>query len=213
LILIITLVFTKVLPEKVAYAQLGHEIMWLNILSFILASMLVATGAAKRFALWFIVKFGHNASSIFISFIVINVVLSAFISATTAKAAILLPIFMVVSAVYGATGGKHKNNFGRNLVLQNLFCINIGASAFVTGSGANLLAASLIAGATNKGFFFQDWLIVAFPVSVTLLFVGWIIGTKVVFPLSEAEKTPHIEGGMDALAEELKKLGRLTLKK
>lgn len=210
LILIITLVFTKVLPEKVAYAQLGHEIMWLNILSFILASMLVATGAAKRFALWFIVRFGHNASSIFISFIIINVVLSAFISATTAKAAILLPIFMVVSAVYGATGGKHKNNFGRNLVLQNLFCINIGAGAFVTGSGANLLAASLIVGATNQGFYFQDWLIVAFPVSVTLLFVGWQVGTRFVFPLSENEKTPHIEGGMEALGEELKKLGPIN---
>ena len=47
LILIIALVLTGVLPEKVAYAQLGHEVMWLNILSFILASMLVATGVAK----------------------------------------------------------------------------------------------------------------------------------------------------------------------
>jgi anion transporter len=209
LILIITLVFTKVLPEKVAYAQLGHKIMWLNILSFILASMLVATGAAKRFALWFIVKFGKNATSIFISFILINVVLSAFISATTAKAAILMPIFMVIAAVYGATGGKHRNNFGRNIVLQNLFCINIGAGAFVTGSGANLLAASLLAGAIGRGFFFQDWLVVAFPVSVSLLFVGWIIGTKFVFPLSKEEKVPHIEGGMETLKNELKKLGPL----
>ncbi len=41
-----------------------------------------------------------------ISFIVINLVLSAFISATTAKAAILLPIFMVVAAIYVATGGE-----------------------------------------------------------------------------------------------------------
>ncbi|MCK7581871.1 MAG: hypothetical protein MZV65_43785 [Chromatiales bacterium] len=42
-------------------------------------------------------------AAIFLSFIVINVVLSAFISATTAKAAILLPIFMVIAAIYGAT--------------------------------------------------------------------------------------------------------------
>ena len=50
--------------------------------------------------------------NIMISFIIINLVLSAFISATTAKAAILLPIFMVVAAIYGATGGEHRNNFG-----------------------------------------------------------------------------------------------------
>ncbi len=106
LILIITLVLTQVLSEEVAYAQLGHKVMWLNIMSFILASMLVATGVAKRFALWFIIKFGKSASSVIISFMVINVVLSLFISATTAKAAILLPVFMVVAAIYGASNGK-----------------------------------------------------------------------------------------------------------
>ncbi len=98
LIIIISLVLSGVLPEKEAYAQLGHPVMWLNIMSFVLASMLVATGVAKRFALWFILKFGKSAGSIFVSFIIINLVLSAFISATTAKAAILLPVFMVIAA-------------------------------------------------------------------------------------------------------------------
>ena len=105
LLLIISLVLTGVLSEKTAYAQLGHPVMWLNIMSFVLASMLVVTGLAKRFALWLIIRFGKSASSIFISFIIINLVLSAFISATTAKAAILLPIFMVIAAIYGATSG------------------------------------------------------------------------------------------------------------
>lgn len=106
LILIIALVLTQVLPEQEAYAQLGHPVMWLNIMSFILASMLVATGVAKRFALWFIIKFGKSASSVILSFLVINVILSLFISATTAKSAILLPVFMVVAAIYGASNGK-----------------------------------------------------------------------------------------------------------
>ena len=209
LILIITLVLTKVLPEEDAYAQLGHKVMWLNILSFILASMLVATGVAKRFALWFIVKFGKNASSIFLSFIVINLVLSLLISATTAKATILLPIFMVVAAVYGATGGKNRNNFGRNLVLQNLLQINIAAGAFVTGSGANLLAASLIAGAIGSEVFFYTWMEAAAPVAVVLILIGWFLGTKVFFPLKPEEKLPQIPGGMDRLKEELDKLGKI----
>ncbi len=209
LILIIALVLTKVLPEKEAYAQLGHKVMWLNILSFILASMLVATGVAKRFALWFIVRFGKNSTTVFFSFIVINLVLSMFISATTAKATILLPIFMVVAAVYGATGGKNKNNFGRNLVLQNLFQINISASAFVTGSGANLLAASLIAGAVGSELFFFDWMEAAAPVAFVLIIIGWFVGTRVIFKLKPEEKVPQIEGGMDRLKEELGKLGKI----
>ncbi|MFZ5517586.1 MAG: SLC13 family permease [Candidatus Zhuqueibacterota bacterium] len=207
LMLIITLVLTGVLSEVDAYHQLGHKIMWLNILSFILASMLVKTGAAKRFALWFIVRFGKNASSIFISFIAINLVLSAFISATTAKAAILLPIFMVVAAIYGAPGGANKTNFGRNIVLQNLFQINIGASGFLTGSGANLLAAALIGGALGAEIFYSDWLIIGFPLAVALILIGWVVGTRLIFPLAARERTPQIQGGMERLRSELNQLG------
>ena len=210
LIIIISLILTKVLPEKEALAQLGHPVMWLNIMSFVLASMLVATGVAKRFALWFIIKFGKSASSIFISFILINLVLSAFISATTAKAAILLPIFMVIASIYGAHSG-HRNNFGRSIVLQNLLNINIGAGAFVTGSGANLLAAALIGGAIGGKVFFGDWMMAMFPIMVGLMFIGYFVAMRIYFPLSPEERLPQIEGGMDRLRDELKKLGKIDI--
>lgn len=210
LLVILAIVLTGITTDKTAYAQLGHPVMWLNILSFVLASMLVKTQVAKRFALWFVLRFGRSASGVLFSFIVINVVLSAFISATTAKAAILLPIFMVVAAIYGATGGENRNNFGRNLVLQNLLQINLGANAFLTGSGATLLAGSLIAGAMGwGGFSYQDWFTAAFPMNMLLILVGWFVGTKIIFPLKPEERRPQIEGGMERLREELQKLGKM----
>ncbi|MBQ7440420.1 MAG: DASS family sodium-coupled anion symporter [Prevotella sp.] len=210
LMVILGIVLTGITTDKTAYAQLGHPVMWLNILSFILASMLVKTQVAKRFALWFVLKFGKNASGIMLSFIVINVVLSAFISATTAKAAILLPIFMVVAAIYGATGGENRNNFGRNLILQNLFQINLGANAFLTGSGATLLAGALIAGAMGWGSFsYQDWFTAAFPMNILLILIGWFVGVKLIFPMKKEERVPQIPGGMDRLREELNKLGKM----
>ena len=210
LIVVIAMVLTRVTTEKNAYAQLGHPVMWLNILSFVLASMLVTTKAAKRFALWFVLRFGKNATWIFFSFIVINIVLSIFISATTAKATILLPIFMVIAAIYGATSDR-RNNFGRNIVLQNLFQINIGASGFITGSGANLLAGSLIAGALGQSMFgFQDWFFAAFPLCVILIMIGWFVGTKIIFPMKKEEQVPQIEGGMQRLKKEYEALGKMT---
>ena len=210
LIVIISLILTGVLPEREAYAQLGHPVMWLNIMSFVLASMLVKTGLAKRFALWLVLRFGQHASGVFISFIIINTVMSAFISATTAKAAILLPIFMVIAAIYGASQGDGKNNFGRNIVLQNLLNINLGAGAFMTGSGANLLAVALISGAIAGNVYFGDWMIAMFPTMVALMLVGWILGARLVFPLPENQRTPQIEGGMERLREEQKKLGSIS---
>ena len=210
LVVIIALVLTGVLTEKVAYANLGHPVMWLNIMSFVLASMLVKTGLAKRFTLWFLLRFGHSASRVFLSFIAINVVMSAFISATTAKAAILLPIFMVVAAIYGARPtADGRTNFGRNIVLQQLLNINLGAGCFVTGSGANLLAAALIGGAIGGSVFFTDWMLAMLPTMLGLMLLGYLIGMRMVFPLQERDKLPQIEGGMQRLAQEQAQLGPL----
>ena len=210
LMVIMAVILCGVTTQKDAFAQLGHPVMWLNILSFVLASMLVKTRVAKRFALWFVLKFGKSAGGIFFSFLVINVVLSMFISATTVKATILLPIFMVVAAIFGASQGN-RNNFGRNLVLQNLFQINIGASAFMTGSGANLLAISLLTGAySSVTMIYSDWLAAAFPLAMILLLIGWFIGVKVIFPLKPEERKPQIEGGMERLRQELDAMGKMT---
>ena len=209
LMVILGVILCGVTTQKDAFAQLGHPVMWLNILSFVLASMLVKTRVAKRFALWFVLKFGKSAAGIFFSFLVINVVLSLFISATTVKATILLPIFMVVAAIFGASQGE-RNNFGRNLVLQNLFQINIGASAFMTGSGANLLAVSLLTGAySSLTFIYSDWLVAAFPLAMILLLIGWFVGVKLIFPLKPEEKQPQIAGGMDRLRQELEGMGKM----
>lgn len=208
LLVILAIVLTGVTTQKEAFAQLGHPVMWLNILSFVLASMLVKTRVAKRLALWFVLKFGKNATGIFISFIIINVILSLFISATTVKATILLPIFMVVAAIYGASNGD-RNNFGRNIVLQNLFQVNIGASAFMTGSGANLLAVSLILGAGGS-MVWKDWFVVGFPLAMILLILGWLVGTKIVFPMKKEEQKPQIAGGMDTLRREYEAMGKMT---
>ena len=61
LILILGVVLFNVTSQKEALAQLGHPVMWLNILSFVLASMLVKTQFARRLALAFVIKFGRSA--------------------------------------------------------------------------------------------------------------------------------------------------------
>ncbi len=110
----------------------------------------------------------------------------------------------------GARGGDRKNNFGRNIVLQNLFYINIGASGLLTGSGANLLAAALITGATGIDIFFADWMKANFLVAILLLLFGYIVATRIFFPLKKEERLPQIPGGMNRLKEELHKLGKMN---
>ena len=210
LVLILGIVLFDVTTQKEALAQLGHPVMWLNILSFVLASMLVKTQFARRLALAFVIKFGRSAKGVLWSFLLINLVLSAFISATTVKATILLPIFMVICAIYGASGGN-RNNFGRNLVIQNLFQVNIGANAFYTGSGAHLLAIALIAGVVGScDFGYKEWLVAVGPMSLIILVVGLLLGIYVFFPMKKEEQKPQLEGGLERLKEELSAMGKMS---
>jgi len=210
LMLIVAVVVIGIFPEKKAYAYLGHKVMILNIASFILASMLVASGVAKRIALKFIMKAGHHSTPIFWAFLILNLVLGAFINATAAKAALLMPIFMVISAIYGATGGDSRNNFARNLVLQNLLGINVSCSAYMTGSAANLVAASMLIGAGAELYYF-DWFAALAPLAFIQVALGLFLGTKIIFPLTKSEQRPSIEGGLKTLQAELDKMGKFSI--
>lgn len=209
LLLIIAVVLIGILPERRAFAYFGHPVMILNIASFILASMLVYTGIAKRIALKFILKAGHHSTPIFWTFLFLNLLMGAFVSATAAKAALLMPLFMVISAIYGATPGTGRNNFGRNLVLQNLLGINVSCGAFMTGSAANLVAVSLMLGA-GASVYYHDWFVALAPLAFIQMAFGIFVGTKLVFPLKKGEQTPSIEGGLDRIAQELKGMGKVS---
>jgi len=209
LLLILGIVLCNVTTQKDALAQLGHPVLWLNILSFVLAGMLIKTQFAKRMALSFVIKFGKSAKGVLWSFLIINLLLSAFISSTTVKATIMLPIFMTVCVIYGASG-ENRNNFGRNLVIQNLLQINIGANAFYTGSGAHLLAISLIAGFVGTcDFGYADWLFTCGPMCLLILVIGLLLSIYVFFPMKKEEQKPQIEGSIERLKKELDAMGKM----
>lgn len=208
MLLICGLVLTGILKAKPAMATLGDPVIWLNVSAFIMASAMVKTDLVKRVALWLILRFGKNASSIFLTFLAINTILAAFVNATAAKAALMMPIFMVVSAIYGAPGTDKTNNFARNLVLHNLLMINATCNAFMTGSGANLLGVALLAGAGVSIFYF-DWLAAGLPLEVGFGVLSYLIGVRFVFPLTEEDKQPKLSGGREALERAYEELGGL----
>jgi di/tricarboxylate transporter len=119
LFLMIMLVLTQTWELKPVLDVLGMDVIWLNIMSFILSSILVKTGLAKRLALNLIIRFGKKAKWALLSFIVVQLALAPFIPSTTARCVITLPLMIVVAAIYGSTA-ETPNNFGRNIFLLNL---------------------------------------------------------------------------------------------
>lgn len=209
-IVIVVAVVTGTMKMRPAFAMLGEPVMVLNIASFILASALVATGLAKRVSLFLVLRMNGNITMLFWAFILLNVFFGAFISATSAKTALLLPLFMVISAIYGATGGERRNNVGRNMVLQNLLANNVSASAFMTGSAANLVAVAMLEKA-GAGVSYQQWLMAMLPLALIQCAIAWWTGTKYIFPISAEDGKPRFEGGFQRLEAEYRKLGSISI--
>lgn len=204
--IIVVAIMTGVMKMRPSFAMLGEPVMILNIASFIMASALVATGLAKRLSFFLVLRMSQSISVMLWSFILLNLILGAFISATSAKTALLLPLFMVIAAIYGATGGENRNSVGRNMVLQNLVANNVSASAFMTGSAANLVAVALLEKAGSP-VSYSDWLMALFPLALIQCGIAWWTGTKLIFPITEEDAKPKIEGGMQHLEDEYSKLG------
>lgn len=209
LVLMVLLVFLNGWDMKNVLAVLGFDVIWLNVMAFILSSLLVKTNIAKRIALTLIVRFGGSAMPMLAAFLLLQLSLAPLIPATAARCVMTLPIMMIVASIYGSTNEK-PNNFGRNLFLQNLFGINIFSSGFMTGSTANLIALSFIFSMTHTKVYYTDWMFANLPVVLIAMAIAWQIGPRFFFKLKPEEARPAIKGGIAVLKKQLDAMGKIS---
>lgn len=208
LILMFLLLATRTSAAKPILDVLGMEVIWLNLLAFILSSMLVKTRLAKRLALVLIVRFGRKASWALLAFVILQLALAPLIPATAARAVMTLPLMIVVAAIYGSTE-EHPNNFGRNLMLLNLAGISVLSSISMTGSSANLVAVGFIQNMGGHRVYYMDWMRAGAPVAILTMLLMWVLGQKLVFPIKPQDRLPRLQGGLDLVRDQLKGMGPL----
>ncbi|HEX7023221.1 MAG TPA: SLC13 family permease, partial [Gemmatimonadales bacterium] len=158
LILMILLVVLRAQEPAKVMGVFGMDVIWLNILAFILSAMLVKTRLAKRLALVLIQRFGHRVSWALGAFVLLQLALAPLIPATAARTALTLPLMIAVASIYGSTS-EHPNNVGRNLFLLNLTGISVLSSTVMTGSAANIVAVGFIQSLGGHKVYYTDWLI------------------------------------------------------
>jgi anion transporter len=205
----VMLVFLGVRDEDEVLGALGLSVIWLNIAAFILSSVLIKTELAKRLSLWFVARCGHSARTICFAFLVLQLAIAPFIPASAARTVMTLPIMIMVGAIYGATP-QTPNNVGKNLFLLNQQGINMSGAAFLTGSAANIIAVAFIMGMASHRVYYSDWMFGALPVVFVTLVVSWFIGPRFIFPVKPEDLKPKIEGGIEKIREESRKMGKIT---
>lgn len=208
LALMVVLVAVRGWDATHVMAVLGLDVIWLNVLAFVLSAMLVKTRLAKRLALMLIVRFGRRASWALAAFVLLQLVLAPLIPATAARAALTLPLMTATAAIYGSTA-QHPSNFGRNLYLLNLTAISILSSMVMTGSAANVMAVGFLQTMAGHRVYYTDWALASAPVAILVVSLAWFLGPRLIFPLRDDERQPKLAGGIGLVRQELERMGPL----
>jgi anion transporter len=209
LALMLLLLLTGAAAPKPILDVLGLDVIWLNILAFVLASMLVKTRLARRLALALVVRFGRRASTALLAFVIVQLVLAPLIPATAARAVMTLPLILVIAAIYGSTE-QAPNAMGRNLLLLNLVGISVLSSTSMTGSSANMIAVGFIQSLGGSRVYYFDWMRLGAPIAIATTLAMWFVGQRWIFPIAPADRTPRLAGGLEAIRQKHAEMGPLS---
>lgn len=190
--------------EKLVFATLGYDVIWLMVSAFILTSAMIKSDIARRFALWMITSFGQTPRRALLVLVVINFCLVFFVPSTTARATLMIPICMILLDIYKATPGK--SNFGRVMMLQGVQADAIATSGVMTGTAANIIAVGFINQQAGGHIGYMDWLLASFPLAMIVMFLSFLIGLKFWSFKDEID----FQSALETLTQERKQLGKLS---
>ena len=208
LLVIVVLAITGGWDQSSIFSVLGYDVIWLMLSAFVITSGMEKSGFAKRLALFVVSKFGKTAKGALLALIFVNFLLAFVIPSTTARAALLLPITMMICKIYNAVPGE--SNFGRQMMLQEIHVNNIATSGILTATAAQIMAAGYIKDLAGVEVTWGKWFIAGMPIAILTMVASFVIA-QFLFPLEVKKPALKTETGDEkSLAEQYKDLGKMS---
>ena len=204
LLSIVVLAISGAWTESSILAVFGYDVIWLMLAAFIITSGMEKSGVARRLALWMVTRFGKTASATLMVLMATNFVIAFVVPSTTARAALMLPICLLVAQTYGAKPGE--SNFGRAMMLQEIHANNISTTGILTATAPQILAVGLIKDLTGHDVGWMEWFLASMPIAICTMLFSLLIGS-ILFP--PENKTPQGKG-MEELKQLLTDMGPMS---
>lgn len=202
--------FSGVMKISEAAAPYGNQIIFLFMGGFLIALALEKHRLHERIALNLIRMTGTSGNGIIIGFTIATGFLSMWIS-NTATAMMMLPIGVSVVNLLKSTSNEKEEltvgerNFAIALMLLIAYAANIGGVATIIGTPPNVVLAGLMDQFYQQKLNFGKWMLVGFPLAVTLLVFAYVIVVVILFP----NKIKKIQGSNEMIQQRLRELGRI----
>lgn len=208
LLVIVMLALVGGWDQNSIFSVFGYDVIWLMLSAFIITSGMEKSGFAKRLALFVVSKFGKTAKGALIALIFVNFLLAFVIPSTTARAALLLPITLMICKIYNAVPGE--SNFGRQMMLQEVHVNNISTSGILTATAAQIMAIGYIKDLAGINITWGKWFIAGMPIAILTMIASFIIA-QFLFPLELKKPVLSNEKGEEkSLEEQYKELGKMS---
>ncbi|MDF1657633.1 MAG: SLC13 family permease [Verrucomicrobiales bacterium] len=196
--------------KEVAPVYMNY-IVFLFIGGFLIALAMERWNLHRRIALGIVTLVGTEPSRLVLGFMISTAFLSMWIS-NTATAIMMLAIGMaVIKQAEISFGEKDTGNLAVALLLGIAYGASIGGIATLVGTPPNLALVRLFElsfpAAETGGFHFSfgQWMLFGVPLSLAMLFMTWLILTRVVFPSPK-----HLKLDSNLLKKERESLGQIS---
>ena len=156
----VALVLAGVVETDRLYSALGHELIWLLLAAFVIATVLRGTTMMQRLALAAL-RPAHSISALVYLLTLVIGATAFVIPSTSGRAAVLLPVFLALA------DALDDQRLVRALALLFPSIILLSACASLTGAGAHVVALEFIAllpGAKTIGYL--EWIKFGLPIAL-----------------------------------------------
>lgn len=197
-----------ILDTKTTALFFGKEIIFLFLGGLMLAQGIQNSNLHKRIALHIVNIIGSKPANLVLGFMIATAGLSMWIS-NTASVMVMMPIGLsIIEEIKEVKGSKNfLSKFAVALMLGVAYSADIGGMATLIGTPPNLVFMEMYHELFPKlpAIGFTQWMMMGLPISITFLFTGWLLMTKVIFRMPKIK----VFKNKNVIKDLLKDLGKL----
>lgn len=196
----------QIMDVKSTFIPYANPIIFLFLGGFIIALAMEERRLHERIAFGLIRITGTRPKQIILGFMLATAAVAMWIS-NTATAVMMLPIAISILAILDEKGAPEvfKKRFSLLLMLGIAYAANIGGTMTLIGTPPNLVFAGYYFERLGVDFAFADWLMIGIPIGSLLLITGFLLLTRLVYPISSDE----VEGVKELFQSKWKSLGTI----
>ncbi|MEK7256400.1 MAG: DASS family sodium-coupled anion symporter, partial [Bacteroidota bacterium] len=202
---------------KTVAASYGDPVVFLFLGGFMLGLAMEKWNLHRRIALSIVNLTGTNADGIVFGFMLATALISMWIS-NTATAIMMLPIALSIIRLLSETQTTSPNhsssliphpskglaNFSRTIMLGIAYAASFGGMGTLIGTPPNTVFKGFMKTTFGYHVNFFDWMVVGVPLALLLVFLGYLVNVKLLFP----NKLGNFHGPKDLIKSELAALGK-----